>query len=256
MIEVYRLSKSYYGFDIIKNLNLKINKGLVFGFLGPNGAGKTTTIKMLVGLNKPDSGFIKIDKNNPMVPKTRQKIGFMPENPYFYDHLTGLELLKFCDNLSSPLFSQRARKTQSEEKSCTETEKKLSHNDRYIQILTDIGLFEAKDRMIRTYSKGMKQRLGLAQAIIHQPDYIFLDEPLDGLDPIGRIEIKKIIEELKKQGKTIFFNSHILADVEEICDEIGIIDKGRLIYSGNIKKFRGNMTLEEAFVNTIEESQS
>ena len=115
-----------------------------------------------------------------------------------------------------------------------------------------MGLEDASNKMIKTYSKGMKQRLGLAQAIIHNPDYIFLDEPLDGLDPIGRIEIKKIILKLKKQGKTIFFNSHILADVEEICDQIGIINKGKLIYNGTVEKFRGKKSLEETFVQTIE----
>ncbi len=229
MIKIKNICKSYYRSKIVDKLSLEIKSGTVFGFLGPNGAGKTTTIKMLVGLNAPDSGALTIAGNNPTDAKTRAIIGFMPENPYFYDHLTGLELVQFCSDLSN---------------------NKVSKNECF-EILETVGLENVTNKMIKTYSKGMKQRLGLAQAIVHNPDYIFLDEPLDGLDPIGRIEIKKIILTLKKQGKTIFFNSHILADVEEICDQIGIINKGKLIYNGTVDKFRGKKTLEEAFVQTI-----
>ena len=229
MIQIKKLCKSYYKQVIVDELSLEIRKGTVFGFLGPNGAGKTTTIKMLVGLNSPDSGTVTVNKNDPLNAMTREIIGFMPENPYFYDHLSGLELLQFCDELST----------------------NKPNKNKYSELLKEVGLYDARKNMIKTYSKGMKQRLGLAQAIIHDPDYIFLDEPLDGLDPIGRIEIKKIILNLKKKGKTIFFNSHILADVEEICDQIGIINKGRLIYSGNVKKFCQEKPLESAFVEAI-----
>ncbi len=229
MIQIKKLCKSYYKQVIVDELSLEIKKGTVFGFLGPNGAGKTTTIKMLVGLNPPDYGTVTVNKNDPLNAKTREIIGFMPENPYFYDHLSGLELLQFCDEL------------------CTNKPNK----NKYSELLKEVGLYDARKNMIKTYSKGMKQRLGLAQAIIHDPDYIFLDEPLDGLDPIGRIEIKKIINKLKKEGKTIFFNSHILADVEEICDQIGIINKGKLIYSGDVKRFCKEKSLEAAFVDAI-----
>ena len=229
MIKISKLYKNYGKEKIVKNISLSIKKGSVFGFLGPNGAGKTTTIKMLVGLSSPSSGKITINNKDPKDQITRERIGFMPEDPYFYDHLTGSELLKFCGDLFN-----------------------IENDEEYHSyILENVGLFNARNKMINTYSKGMKQRLGIAQSLVNDPDYIFLDEPLDGLDPIGRAEIKKIILKLKKQKKTIFFNSHILADVNEICDEIGIIDKGDLIYSGSIRKFRGKKTLEEKFVEVV-----
>ena len=234
MIEVKKLSKDYQNEKIIKNISLKIKSGVVFGFLGPNGAGKTTTIKMLVGLSMPDRGSIKINGKSPNNIKTREKIGFMPEDPYFYDHLTGVEFLTFCGQL---FLNSRSR-----------------NKGYYTQIISSVGLFEARNKMLKTYSKGMKQRLGLAQAIVNDPDYIFLDEPLDGLDPIGRREIKQIILDLKKRKKTIFFNSHILSDVEQICDQIGIIDQGKLLYSGSVKQFCKRRSLESAFVDSIEEN--
>ena len=235
MIKIEKVSKTYNKANIINNISLEIKEGSVFGFLGPNGAGKTTTIKMLVGLSKPTKGKISIEKKDPIKPKNREKIGFMPEDPYFYDHLTGLELLRFCGQLFSNFRDK--------------------NNGYYLNILRSVGLIDVKNKMIRHYSKGMKQRLGIATAIVNDPDYIFLDEPLDGLDPIGRREIKKIILKLKSQKKTIFFNSHILSDVEEICDAIGIIDGGKLIYSGTVKRFKKNKTLEEAFVETLEKDE-
>lgn len=231
MIKISHLTKTYGKEKVINNLSLTIKKGDVFGFLGPNGAGKTTAMKMIVGLSQPDSGSVKIAGRDPRLIKTREKIGFMPEDPYFYDHLTGLEFLIFCGQLSG---ATRDR-----------------NKGYYSNILESVGLADARRKMIRTYSKGMKQRLGVAQAIVNNPEYVFLDEPLDGLDPIGRREIKNIILGLKKEKKTVFFNSHILADVEEICDQIGIIDHGRLIYTGSITKFRGKKSLEEAFVDAI-----
>lgn len=232
MIKIFKISKLYGKEKIVDNLSLTITKGEVFGFLGPNGAGKTTTIKMLVGLSKPDSGKITVDKKNPADVATREEIGFMPEDPYFYDHLSGIEFLTFCGQL------------------CEKSQKR--NKGYYTQLLDNVGLYDAKNKMLKTYSKGMKQRLGIASAIVNDPEYIFLDEPLDGLDPIGRREIKQIILDLKKRKKTIFFNSHILADVEEICDQIGIIDKGKLVYAGSISKFKGKKTLEEKFVEVIE----
>lgn len=230
MISIDKVSKSYFNKQIIKDLSLSIDKSTVFGFLGPNGAGKTTTIKMLVGLSKPNMGKILIEGNDPSLPSTRDLIGFMPENPYFYDHLKGIELVQYCDRLSGSAGNPK----------------------KYLKILLKVGLKEESGyAKIGTYSKGMKQRLGLACAIVHNPKYIFLDEPLDGLDPIGRMEIKEIIKELKNSHKTVFFNSHILSDVEEICDEIGIIDYGQLIYSGSVKKFVGGENLEHKFVELI-----
>ncbi|OGN01390.1 MAG: hypothetical protein A3B91_03635 [Candidatus Yanofskybacteria bacterium RIFCSPHIGHO2_02_FULL_41_29] len=232
MILIKNISKTYDGItNAVDNLSLTIQSGSVFGFLGPNGAGKTTAIKMLVGINTPDAGSIMIGDESPLAVSTRENIGFMPEEPHFYDQLTGLEFLEF----SSDLFKN------SRGKSKTELE----------EILKKVNIYEARHSKIRTYSKGMKQRLGFAQAIVNDPTYIFLDEPLEGLDPIGRREIKKIIETIKEEGKTIFFNSHILADVEALCDQIGIIHKGRLIYSGPVNQFRKDMSLEDQFVKTI-----
>ena len=230
MIEIENLSKSIDGRSIVNDLSLSIKKGSVFGFLGPNGAGKTTTMKMVVGLNQPTTGAIRIDGKTPTESATRERIGFMPEAPYFYDHLTGLEFLRFCGQLFS----------------------KPKSEDHYEELLRKVGILEAKDRRVTTYSKGMKQRLGFAQALVNDPDYVFLDEPLDGLDPIGRRELKKIIVELKKEGKTIFFNSHILFDTEELCDEIGILHRGSLLYAGPVTTFTKGLSLEEAFVTTIE----
>ncbi len=202
MIRIKNVSKKYKEVSVVHNLSLEIPKGSVFGFLGQNGAGKTTTIKMIVGLIKIDEGTIDIEgvpSSNAII---KEKIGFMPEAAYFYERLTGIEFLKFCGSLFHEL---------------------PVADIYYEKILNEVGILEAKDLPIKDYSKGMKQRLSFAQAIINNPEYIFLDEPLDGLDPIGRREIKTIIKKLKSEGKTIFFNSHILYDTEELCEEIGVI---------------------------------
>lgn len=232
MIEIKDLSKTYNDQRVVDDLSLVVSRGSIFGFLGPNGAGKTTTMKMLVGINRPDSGLILINKESPLDPKTRQEIGFMPEEPHFYDQLTGLEFLKFTNSL----FKDKPQSISKLE-----------------LILKKIGIYEARNKKIRNYSKGMKQRLGFGQALVNDPEYIFLDEPLDGLDPIGRIEIKVILKELKKEGRTIFFNSHILSDVENICDQIGIINQGHLIYSGSINEFKKDISLEEQFIRVIKQ---
>ena len=231
MIEIKNLVKSYDDTRVVDDLSLAIPDGSVFGFLGPNGAGKTTTIKMTVGINRPDEGFVLIGGHPPELASTREFIGFMPEEPHFYDQLTGLEFMKF----SNSLFKKTSAKSEEE----------------LGIILKKTGIFEAKDRKIKNYSKGMRQRLGFAQALVNNPKYIFLDEPLEGLDPIGRLEIKKLIFDLKNDGKTIFFNSHILSDVENICDQIGIINKGKLIYAGPVNAFRKDKSLEEQFVHII-----
>ncbi len=230
MIEVRHLKKSYGKRVVVDDLTFTVRKGGVFGFLGQNGAGKTTTIKMLVGISNPDQGTITIGGKDSSDLSMRENIGFMPEAPYFYDRLTGLEFLSFCGELFAK------HKSRSE----------------YEEVLKRLGIYDARDRAINTYSKGMKQRLGFAQVLVNDPDYVFLDEPLDGLDPLGRREIKGIILGLKKRGKTVFFNSHILYDTEEICDEIGVIHEGKLLYSGPVKKFCDGWPLEKRFVETIE----
>lgn len=214
---------------MVDNLSLEVKEGVMFGFLGPNGAGKTTTMKVILGLTEASKGSIKIDDVDSNVINIKERIGYMPEDPYFYDHLTAMEFMNFM----ASLFKKRQSKEDNS------------------KLLKEVGLEKTADKKIGNFSKGMKQRLGLAQALVNDPEYIFLDEPLDGLDPIGRREFKQILLNLKKKGKTIFFNSHILSDVEEICDQIGIINKGKLVYSGSVKQFRGNKSLEDAFVDKL-----
>jgi ABC-2 type transport system ATP-binding protein len=209
VIQITGVTKTYFGETIVDNLSLSIREGTVFGFLGQNGAGKTTAMKMMVGISNPDLGEITVGGKSSNDVVAREKIGYMPEAPYFYDRLTGLEFLEFCGNLFSVAY-------------------KLD-DDYYAKILKEVGIFDARNKAINTYSKGMKQRLGFAQALVNNPEYIFLDEPLDGLDPIGRKEIKEIIKKLHDRGKTIFFNSHILYDTEELCDKVGIIHRGCIL---------------------------
>lgn len=232
MIEIKNLTKIYDGMAVVDNISLTIPRGSIFGFLGQNGSGKTTTMKIAVGIAKADAGAVTIEKEPTSIVSTHKKIGFMPEAPYFYDRLTGAEFLAFCRKLSS----------------------KDSDNDEKIHesTLKTVGIYDARNNPIYTYSKGMKQRLGFAQTLVHNPEYIFLDEPLDGLDPIGRKEIKEIIKALKSKGKTVFFNSHILYDTEELCDKIGIIHRGKILYDGGVKEFCGGKPLEEKFVSLIE----
>lgn len=240
-LTISNLSKTYFiGLSekvVVKNLSLEVKKGEVFGFLGPNGAGKTTTIKMVVGLSHPDKGKIRIlGKPNQLI-STRRKIGFMPENPYFYHHLSGYELLDFCAEIFDIKKPKRERLIK--------------------KLLGMVGLSDSAKLQLGKYSKGMNQRIGIAQSLINDPEIVFLDEPLHGLDPIGRKDIKNIILDLKKQGKTVFFNSHILADVEEVCDSIGIIDQGKLIKVGKVKQLlkRGE-NLEDFFVKTIKAARN
>ncbi len=230
MIEVRGISKFYDGIAVVQDVSFTIKTGTVFGFLGPNGAGKTTTMKMMVGISRPDAGSIVIAGKDSQDPAVREHVGYMPEAPYFYDRLTGLEFMKFCGDLFARPDSKRD----------------------YERILEDMGLADAGSRAIATYSKGMKQRLGFAQALVNHPQYLFLDEPLDGLDPLGRREMKKTILRLKSEGTTVFFNSHILSDTEEICDDIGVLHQGALLYAGAVKEFCNGMPLEERFVKTIE----
>lgn len=232
VLSLRNLTKSYSFTRVVDRLNIELESGEAYGLIGPNGAGKTTTVKMTVGLTYPDQGEIQILGQDLRNLEVKRNLGFMPENPTFYAHLTAREFLKFIGSLFG-LAGSRLEETIN-------------------QILAAVGLKESADKPARGFSKGMRQRLGLAQSLINDPQIIILDEPLDGLDPLGRADIKELLLQLKAKGKTILLSSHILSDVEEICDRIGIIDRGRLIKEGQVSQLiPKNQTLEEYFVNLL-----
>src|SRR3990167_453870 len=198
----------------LKGLNLEVNEGEIFGFLGPNGAGKTTTIKILMGLIYPTTGKAWILNKEATDVEVKNRIGFLPEQPYFYDYLTSREFLRFYGQL----FGLEGDELRT----------------RMNNLLTLVGLEDAADLQLHKFSKGMLQRIGIAQALINRPDLIVLDEPMSGLDPIGRKEIRDIILRLKEDGKTVFFSTHIIPDVEMICDRVGILMKGELVNVGRL----------------------
>ena len=214
-IEILGLEKTYsVGFwrkrpkRALHPLHLAIEDGEIFGFLGPNGAGKTTTLKMLMGLVFPSGGGARILGMDLDDPRMKAQIGFLPEQPYFYDYLTARELLTYYGQLSGVDSRQLPRKVDS--------------------TLERVGLRDATDVQLRKFSKGMLQRAGIAQAILHDPKVVFLDEPMSGLDPMGRREVRSLIEQLKAEGKTVFFSTHILSDAEALCDRVAVINLGQL----------------------------
>ena len=223
--------------QVIKNLSLSIQQGEVFGFLGPNGAGKSTTIKLLLNFIHPDSGKICIAGKNIQQDEFRFGIGYLPEIPFFNNQLTAKETLVLSGRLSRMNYRLIV--------------------DRMHTLLQQLNLQDALDLRINNFSKGMKQRLGLACALLHDPDVLIFDEPMSGLDPLGRLLMKKIIRRLKQDKKTIFFSSHILSDVESVCDNIAILHKGHLLYSGRIESFLPpGRSLEESFINAIAHSDN
>ncbi|HET7749547.1 MAG TPA: ABC transporter ATP-binding protein [Terriglobales bacterium] len=214
-IETFGLEKTYtVGFwrkrprCALRPLNLAVEEGEVFGYLGPNGAGKTTTLKLLMGLIYPTSGSARILGMPIYDPRVKAQIGFLPEQPYFYDYLTARELLEYYAQLSGVEARERSR--------------------RVAAVLGRVGLNDVGGVQLRKFSKGMLQRVGIAQAILHEPKVIFLDEPMSGLDPVGRREVRDLMEGLKQEGKTIFFSTHILSDAEALCDRVAILHKGEL----------------------------
>jgi ABC-2 type transport system ATP-binding protein len=204
----------------LKSLTLKVHHGETFGFLGPNGAGKTTTLKLLMGLIFPTGGTATILGKHFLDPEIKKRIGFLPEQPYFYDYLSAPELLDYYARLSGVA--------------------KETRNGRIPQLLGRVGLGDAGNTQLRKFSKGMLQRVGIAQAILHDPEIVFLDEPMSGLDPLGRHEVRELIQSLKDQGKTIFFSTHILSDAEALCDRVGVIHKGELRGIGVINDLRSS----------------
>jgi ABC-2 type transport system ATP-binding protein len=214
-IEILGLEKTYLvGFwrkrpkRALHPLHLTVEEGEVFGFLGPNGAGKTTTLKMLMGLVFPTSGSARLLGRDWTDPEVKAQIGFLPEQPYFYDYLTAHELLNYYGQLSGVPGKDRKRRID--------------------EVLQRVGLTDVKGVQLRKFSKGMLQRAGIAQAILHDPKLIFFDEPMSGLDPMGRREVRDLMEQLKHEGKTVFFSTHILSDAEALCDRVAIIHQGEL----------------------------
>jgi ABC-2 type transport system ATP-binding protein len=219
----------------LDDLTLEVGAGEVFGFLGPNGAGKSTAIKILINLIFPDSGRALINGQEVGNKDVRGLVGFLPENPYFYDYLTAEELLRFGGQASGLDASTIKQRTD--------------------LLLTKVNLDKARKSSLRTYSKGMVQRAGLAMALIHDPQVVILDEPMSGLDPLGRKMVGDIIIELKQAGKTVFFSSHILSDVERFCDRAGIIVGGRLRRVENMDSLLATgATLESVFLEEVEKA--
>ncbi len=223
---------------VLNGVNLEIAKGKIYGFLGANGAGKTTTIKCILGLVKPDEGEIFFEGRKELSLNIREKIGFLPENPYYYDYLTVEELLRFFGKLF--LIKREV------------LEKRIK------DIIELVGLKGREKIKLKEYSKGMLQRAGVGQALINDPSFLILDEPFSGLDPVGRKELRNLITSLKEEGKTIFFSSHILQDMELIVDRFGILHEGVIRREGDLSEVHqilsssaGEATLENLFLKEI-----
>ncbi|MCM8771911.1 MAG: ABC transporter ATP-binding protein [Candidatus Omnitrophica bacterium] len=241
IIEIKDLTKYYYlGRKKIvvglESVSFNVEEGEIYGILGPNGSGKTTCLKLMLGILFPTSGEISILGKDQFDIQTKKNIGFLPENPYYYDYLTGPELLKFYGKLYDL------------------PEKVI--NERIEKLLYLVKLHDAKKLALRHYSKGMLERIGIAASLINDPKILILDEPTTGLDPIGCIETRDLLLQLKKEGKTILLSSHFLSEVEKVCDRIAIFHRGHLLAQGNLKELIQKYNadgLEDLFVKTIEE---
>lgn len=227
VVEITNLVKDYeVGFwrkrrvRALDSLSLSVNKGEIFGFLGANGAGKTTTLKLLMRLIFPTSGAARILDHDIADVSMHHRIGYLPENPYFYDYLTAREFLDYCGEIFGLSKSDRQK--------------------RAAELLGRVHLDEKKwDTQLRKFSKGMLQRVGLAQSLVNDPEVVFLDEPMSGLDPVGRREVRDLIASLRHEGKTVFMCSHILSDIEVLCDRVAILKRGRLAHVGSLAELRG-----------------
>ncbi len=215
--------------QILHGISLGVRRGSICGFLGANGAGKTTLIHLIVGLRKPTAGNVRVCGFDAASPEARSRIGYLPERPYFHEHLSGEDFLTYFGQLSG-----------------------MTRNDirkRIPEVLAAVGLSHARELELRRYSKGMLQRVGIAQAILHEPEFLVLDEPMSGLDPVGRKEMRELIATLAAKGHTVFFSSHVIPDVEAVCDDVVIIQKGRVLGNGPIGRFlaQGPVQTEIAF---------
>src|SRR5438270_11815168 len=239
VIEIDRLTKKYEADFLRKRktraldtLSLSVEDGQIFGFLGANGAGKTTTLKLLMRLIYPTAGRARILGRDINDVSMHARIGYLPENPYFYDYLTARELLNYCAELFGYNSRERARRTE--------------------ELLSRVHLDEKSwDKQLRKYSKGMLQRVGLAQAIVNDPEIVFLDEPMSGLDPIGRREVRDLIASLRAKGTTVFMCSHILSDIEVLCDNVAILNRGRLAETGKLEELRARAGDEHRIEITV-----
>jgi ABC-2 type transport system ATP-binding protein len=220
MIKVINLNKKYGDFEVLKNICFEIKKGTIYGFLGPNGAGKTTTMNILSGLIDFNGGQVYLDGEDFKKNKRQllRKVGYLPQNPVFYNYMNANEYLHFIGEIANM------------------TEKKI--RERTIELLDIVKLTESAKRKIGQYSGGMKQRLGIAVALFNKPEIVFLDEPTSALDPEGRMEILEFIKDLKSAGTTVFLSTHILSDIERVCDEVSILDKGQILISDNLENLK------------------
>ena len=220
VIQVHKLSKTFrHGFwrkrvDALRDVSFEVERGSIFGFLGPNGAGKTTTIKILTGLIAATGGEASVLGKPVPSPEARSRLGFLPENPYVYPYLTPREFVRMCGQLSAVHGEKLRKRTE--------------------HVLERVGMTYAAERPVQRLSKGMLQRTCLAAALVHEPDLLILDEPMSGLDPVGRKEVRDIILEERAGGRTVFFSSHILSDVESMCDQVTILRKGEVVVEGKM----------------------
>ncbi|MBC2596369.1 ABC transporter ATP-binding protein [Ruficoccus amylovorans] len=234
LVKDFRIGLRGWKLRAVDDVSLDIHDNEVFGLLGPNGCGKSTTMKVVLGLLEPTSGGCEIYGVPSHQVKSRLNVGFLPEAPYFYRYLTGRELLKFYAKV------------------CSVEPGKIKQ--RIKDVLDMVGLTEAADRRVGTYSKGMLQRIGIAQAIVHDPKLIILDEPTAGVDPIGSAAIADLIRELKKQGKTIMLCSHLLAQVEGVCDRVAIMDRGKVVLEGEVDDLLSKHDQQSLLVNNFPEA--
>ena len=234
VVELDKVEKAFGPVQAVNGLSLALKQGEILGFLGTNGAGKTTTIKMLLGFFRPDAGRLAVFGGDPCDAATRGKIGFMPETAYYYPYLNVRELLALYGGLCG--MPKEAVRARSEE------------------LIVRVGLESAGSRLLRHYSKGMLQRAGIAQALLHDPDLLILDEPFTGLDPLARIHFRDLILEMKSRGKTIFFSSHELSEAELICDRVAILKQGSLVWCGAVGDVAGDgeRNLERVFLKMLE----
>lgn len=236
-VDIDSVSRSFGSVKAVDGLSLVLAPGEIVGFLGTNGAGKTTTIKMTLGLLAPSSGTVKVLGGDPSDPRVRAHIGYMPEVATYYPYLDARELLSFYGGICGLDAKTVRRRTD--------------------ELLDAVGLADAAKRPLKTYSKGMLQRAGIAQALLNDPDLLVLDEPFTGLDPLARIHFRELLLDLKRRGKTVFFSSHELGETELLCDRVAIMKKGHCVYQGPVRDLAGDgaANLERLFLKTLEEAK-